>query len=218
MAKKRTKIISKNQLGRLPNYIHHLQALNAAGVDKVTAPQVAIDLNLNVELVKKDFALVSKKQGTPRSGRLISELIDDMYEFLEYDKEDKAILIGVGSLGNALLHYRGFDDYGFNIVAGFDVDPSLIGRKVAGVPIYHLSELEKVQALHRCQIAIITVPAKEAQNVATRLVSAGISAIWNFAPAHLSVPTRIVVQDENMASSLAILSHRLKEKQKRSRK
>ncbi|HKM10903.1 MAG TPA: redox-sensing transcriptional repressor Rex [Bacilli bacterium] len=214
MAKKRILSISKNQLGRLPNYVHHLQALRAVGIEKVTAPQVARDLNLNVELVKKDFALVAKRQGTPRSGRDISELITDMYDFLEYSQHDKAILIGVGSLGKALLHYRGFDDYGFNIVAAFDVDSALIGSKVDGIPIYNLDDLEKVQSERRSQIAIITVPAKEAQKVATRLISANIAAIWNFAPAHLKVPSRIIVQDENMASSLAIISHRLKEKQR----
>ncbi|MGI6714075.1 MAG: redox-sensing transcriptional repressor Rex [Bacilli bacterium] len=214
MAKKRIQKISKNQLGRLPNYIHHLQSLLAAGNEKVTAPQVARDLNLNVELVKKDFALVAKKQGTPRSGRNIEELIADMYSFLEYSQDDKAILVGAGSLGRALLQYRGFDDYGFNIVAAFDINERLIGTKVAGIPIYHLDDLEKVQKQDRHQIAIITVPADCAQAVADRLITAGISAIWNFAPAHLKVPPRIIVQDENMASSLAIISHRLKEKQR----
>lgn len=214
MARKRGQPISKNQLGRLPNYIHHLQSLLADGNEKVTAPQVARDLNLNVELVKKDFALVAKKQGTPRSGRNIAELIADMYSFLEYSQEDKAILVGVGSLGKALLQYRGFDDYGFNIVSAFDINEKIVGTKIGGIPIYHLDELEKVQAAEAHQIAIMTVPADVAQTVADRLVASGIAAIWNFAPAHLKVPARIIVQDENMASSLAIISHRLKERQR----
>ncbi|MCH3976441.1 MAG: redox-sensing transcriptional repressor Rex [Bacilli bacterium] len=211
---KRVNKISKNQLQRLPAYLYHLQMLRASGVNRVTSPQIAKDLDLNVELVKKDFALVSSTQGTPRAGRDIDDLIHDLIKFLEYDKESTAILVGCGSLGRALIGYRGFDDFGFNIVAAFDNNPDLIGTKIGELTIYPLERLNEIQSIKKAKIGIITVTAKAAQLVADQLVKAGIGAIWNFAPANLMLPSDIIVQDESMASSLAVLSHRLKMKER----
>lgn len=204
--------VSKNQIQRLPMYLNHLKKLRDAGFTQISAPQVAKDLGLHVEKVKKDIALVSSSLGTPKSGRNIDDLIADITSFLNYDEITPAIIIGCGQLGRALLGYRGFDEYGLDIVAGFDINPELVGQDLFGKTIYALEDLPMIRKKYKVDIGIITVPGSAAQEAANALVDAGILAIWNFAPAHIQVADKIIVHDENMASSLAVLSHRLSAK------
>ena len=121
------------------------------------------------------------------------------------------MLVGVGQLGSALLSYRGFEEYGLNIVAGFDINPKVVSLDINGKHIFHLDDIEKVCSKLGVKIGIITVPMQNAQMVCNRLVQSGILAIWNFAPAHLKVPKNILVHNENMAVSLAFLSKHLEE-------
>ena len=106
------------------------------------------------------------------------------------------------------MGYSGFESYGLNIVAAFDSDPK--APKLEGKPVYPISKLPQFCRSHKVLMGIITVPAAAAQEVADLLISAGIKAIWNFAPAHLDVPDGTLVQYENMAMSLAVLSVHLK--------
>ena len=119
------------------------------------------------------------------------------------------MLIGAGKLGSALLGYSGFDAYGLNILAAFDVDPAKDQTQASGKPILHISRLESFCRVHKVLMGIITVPSDSAQQVCNQLIDNGILAIWNFAPAHLEVPDHILVQAENMATSLAVLSMHL---------
>ena len=117
-------------------------------------------------------------------------------------------MIGAGKLGQALLGYCGFEAYGLNILAAFDVAPAK-ETSDEGKPILHLDELESFCRSHIVLMGIITVPAEYAQQVCDRMIKCGIKAIWNFAPVHLDVPANILVQNENMATSLAVLSMHL---------
>ena len=122
-----------------------------------------------------------------------------------------AVLTGAGSLGHALLSYKGFANFGLNIVSAFDVNPALVGTEVDGIKIRALTEMEDVCKRMHVQIGIITVPVEAAQKVCDQMLASGILAIWNFAPVHLDAPDHILVQNENMAASLAMLSRRLKD-------
>ena len=115
------------------------------------------------------------------------------------------MLIGAGKLGQALMGYSGFEEYGLDIMAAFDLHPS-IERTEEGKPVFPMTELDRFCRLHKVLMGIITVPAKGAQEAADRLIAVGVKAIWNFAPVHLDVPDGILVQNENMATSLAVLS------------
>jgi len=108
----------------------------------------------------------------------------------------------------ALMSYRGFDNYGINIVAAFDNRTEVVDNK----RIYHISRIKEMCEKLNVKIGIITVPEFAAQKVCDILVDSGILAIWNFAPTHLKAPDDILVQNENMASSLALLSNHLREK------
>ena len=201
------KEISKAVLKRLPGYLAYLKSIPRDGAAHISATTLANALGMGEVQVRKDLAMVSDG-GRPKLGYLRESLIDDIEQFLGYDNTTDAVLIGAGKLGQALLGYSGFADYGLNILAAFDV-LSEQGVNIAGKPILHISELESFCRSHKVLMGIITVPGPYAQQVCDQLIECGIKAIWNFAPTHLEVPANILVQYENMATSLAVLSMHL---------
>lgn len=201
------KEISKAVLKRLPGYLAYLKSLPHDGPAYISATSLANALGMGEVQVRKDLAMVSDG-GRPKLGYLRESLIDDIEQFLGYDNTTDAVLIGAGKLGQALLGYSGFAAYGLNILAGFDIAP-VEEVNIAGKPIYPISQLESFCRTHKVLMGIITVPGPYAQQVCDQLMACGIKAIWNFAPTHLEVPSNILVQYENMATSLAVLSMHL---------
>ena len=201
---------SKSTLKRLPVYLSYLKCLPEDGPIHISATALAAALGMGEVQVRKDLALVSDG-GRPKIGYLREGLVQDIEDFLGYANTNDAFLVGAGKLGRALLSYNGFAEYGLNIVAAFDSDDVLIGTSKSGKPIMHMSRLEDFCKKHKIRIGIITVPGEHAQSVCDRLIASGIQAVWNFAPKHLDVPSNILVQSENMAASLAVLSKHLSE-------
>ena len=195
---------------RLPIYLHYLQRLSAQNVPTVSATAIAEALELNDVQVRKDLASVSKG-GRPKVGYVTTELIHDIELFLGYHNTNRAILVGVGNLGRALMSYDGFAQYGLHIEAGFDLSPDTIGREIKGKPILPIGEMEAFCKERNIRMAILTVPSPEAQSVCEQLLACGILAIWSFASTHLQVPASVLVRYENMATSLALLSNHLAE-------
>ena len=124
-------------------------------------------------------------------------------------KGKNAVIVGAGSLGRALLGNSEFEQYGLSITAAFDTSKDLIGTAISGIKVLPFEELESYCAENGILIGIITTPMEEAQKVADVLVRAGVQAIWNFALLRLNVPDGVLVQNENLASSLAMLSHHI---------
>ena len=210
------KKISKFVLKRLPDYLAYLKSLPDTAPAHISATTLANALGMGQVQVRKDLALVSDG-GRPKIGYLRSHLIKDIERFLGYDNTTDAVLIGAGRLGQALLGYRGFEEYGLNILAAFDACPAM-DHADDGTPIYSMEKLEEYCRENKVLMGIITVPAEHAQQVADQLIRGGIKAIWNFAPAHLDVPSNILVQNENMATSLAVLSVHLQAQIKEEKK
>ena len=200
--------ISKSVLKRLPKYLSYLKSLPEGTAVHISATALANALGMGEVQVRKDLALVSDG-GRPKIGYLRESLIEDIEQFLGYDNTTDAVLIGAGKLGRALLGYDGFDAYGLNILAAFEANPEKEGMDESGKPILHMDKLGAFCQEHKVLMGIITVPGKHAQTVCDQLIANGIKAIWNFAPAHLEVPDNILVQTENMATSLAVLSMHL---------
>lgn len=205
------KEISRATLKRLPTYLSYLKSMPADSPANISATAIAAALHMGEVQVRKDLAMVSDG-GRPKIGYQREGLIMDIEQFLGYGNTHDAVLIGAGKLGRALLGYNGFAEYGLNIVAAFDASDALVGTSNSGKPIMHLSRLRDVCMKHRVRIGIITVPAEHAQKVCDTLIENGIRAIWNFAPTHLDVPEDILVQNENMAASLALLSKHLNDR------
>lgn len=210
--------ISRKTLERLPVYHHYLEKKSQEGVETISAPVIAMDLQLNEVQVRKDLAMVTRTAGKPKTGYQIRELVEDLEEFLGYHNANQAVLAGAGSLGKALLSYRGFEQYGVEIVMAFDSDGRKVNTKVGGKMVLPMEKIENLCQRMNIHIGIITVPAECAQEVCDRLVAGGVRAVWNFAPTHLSVPKHVLVQNENMAVSLAALSKYLYEEAKEGRK
>jgi redox-sensing transcriptional repressor len=205
------KTISKQTLQRMPLYLSYLKSLPKDDTVNISATLMANDLKLNDVQVRKDLAQVSDG-GRPKIGYNIKDLMKDIEHCLGYDNVDSAILIGAGNLGRALLAYDGFSEYGMDIVTAFDVDETIIGTTMCGKQVLPMDKLPSVCKRMKIKIGIITVDSQEAQKVCDELVNNDVLAIWNFAPIHLHVPDHVMVQNENMVNSLAILSNHMAEK------
>mgnify|MGYP001275585496 FL=1 len=216
--KKEKPYISIQSLHRMPYYLHYLKEAKKAGIEVIPATTIASDLKLNEVQVRKDLAAICTTKGKPKTGFIVGELIKNMEDFLGYNNTKDAVLVGAGSLGKALLSYSGFENYGLNIVAAFDIDKEKIRTRINDKEVLPMEEMENICRRLNIHIGIITVPVQYAQDVCDKLIASGILAIWNFAPVHLSTPEGILVRNENMAASLAILSHHLQEKLNNSRK
>lgn len=203
------KTVSHRTVQRLPQYLNLLKQRDRNSY--ISATTIAEMLSLNDVQVRKDLAKVSAR-GRPKVGYLTNELVDDIERFLGYHNMQSAVIVGVGNLGGALLSYDGFAEQGIEIVAAFDHDRSKIGKNVNNKEVFHVDMLREVCEKNEIRLGIITVPSTAAQLVCDKLVEAGIVGIWNFSPIHLNVPENVLVQNENMAVSLAILSKHLCEK------
>ena len=201
-------VLSKQALKRLPVYMAYLKSLDPIETEYISSAAVAEALEMNDVQVRKDLAAVCKSAGVPKKGFILKDLVSGISDYLGYGSGNDAILIGAGNLGMALMSYRGFDNYGINIVAAFDNRPEVVDNE----RIFDISRLGEICEKHNVKIGIITVPDSAAQRVCDMLVESGILAIWNFAPTHIKAPEDILVQNENMASSLALLSNHLREK------
>ncbi len=206
------KEISKSVLKRLPGYLAYLKTLPEDPNAYISATALANALGMGEVQVRKDLALVSDG-GRPKIGYQRMGLIDDIEQFLGYDNNTDAVLIGAGKLGRALLCYSGFDAYGLNILAAFDkaiAEMEMEGHK----PVLPMEKLDSFCKANKIRMGIITVPSANAQQVCDELIASGIKAIWNFAPTHLDVPANILVQNEDMATNLAVLSMHLQAQKK----
>lgn len=200
--------VSVNTLQRLPTYLNYLKSLGDDG--NISSTEIARALGLNDVQVRKDLSSVSSG-GRPKVGYNIRGLILDLKEFLGYNAVNDAVMVGCGNLGRALMSYRGFREYGLRIVAGFDVSDDIVGEEVSGKPVLPLSGLPQYCRENGIRIGVITTPAQAAQKACDLLMEGGIKAVWNFAPAHITVGEGVLVQNENMACSLALLSKHLNE-------
>lgn len=200
---------------RMPIYLKALYIMRDADEKYISSVGLAEAVSENPSVIKKDLSFALKSSGKPKVGYEIVNVINDIEEFLGYNRLKNAILVGVGKLGQALMGYSGFAKYGLNIIAGFDVDKKIIGKKIAGKIIYPLEYLEEYLQESNIKISVLTTPQESAQSVADILVNNGIVGIWNFSTAHLNLPETVAVKNEDMGASLAILSKKIEENLKK---
>ena len=200
--------ISGASLRRLPRYMNALGQMADDGKVHVTSAELAHLLKLDETLVRKDLS-VTGFTGKPRVGFLVAGLLTHLEEFLGLRNTKEAFIIGAGLLGQALATYQGFAKYGLRIVALFDVDEEKIGQIVADKEVMPLWKAPALVRRLNVHIAILAVPPQCAQSVADLLTDAGILAFWNFSGQPLNLPEAVVVHNEDLAESLAVLSHHL---------
>lgn len=199
--------VSRPTLGRLPSYLNYLNALSTEKVPYISATTIAKELNLGEVQVRKDLAAVSGA-GKPKLGYVTQELIEKLEECLGHNNRTLAVLVGAGRLGRALLQYGGFERYGVKIAAAFDTNERVFDFE-SETRILPVEELEPFCAQRDIKLGIITVGAGAAQIVCDQMVKSGITAIWNFAPCKLTIPDGVLIQNEDLALSLAFLSNQM---------
>ncbi|MFA6661638.1 MAG: redox-sensing transcriptional repressor Rex [Bacilli bacterium] len=212
MAKNSVNGISIQTLKRLPLYLKYLESKQSEGIEYISMPAIAKDLEYGQVLVKKDLTSVISESGKPKIGHKVDFLIDEIKEFLGYNDCSKAVLVGAGQLGKALMGYKGFESANLEIELAFDNSPFIIGERINNIEIMDVRRMFDLCERLNVHIGIITVNEKDAQIVCNNMIDAGIKAIWNFAPIQLKVPKGIIVENVNLASSLAVLSLKLSQK------
>ncbi|MDP7239806.1 MAG: redox-sensing transcriptional repressor Rex [Dehalococcoidia bacterium] len=178
---------------RLPLYLRALNLLEAR-VDIISSQDLGDALQLTPAQIRKDLSYFGKfgKQGR---GYSVRTLVQELKRILGLDQEWKMVLVGVGRLGRAILDYARFTRSGFITVAAFDADSGMAGKKVAGVPVLHVSDLPSVVAREGISIGIVSVPPSHAQQVIDDLVHSGVKAILNYAPVAAKVPPGVNLRD-----------------------
>ncbi len=202
--------ISDAVVRRLPKYYRYLSELEAAGIERVSSSRMSTDMNLNASQIRRDLNCFGGF-GQQGYGYQVSRLKQEIMKILGIGSSYKAVIVGGGNIGQALLKYRQFDDEGYHIVAVFDADPSLIGREVGGLTIRPMSALAEFMRDNVVDIGIIAVPKTHAQKLADDLVSMGARGLWNFAPVDVEARKGISVENVHLSDSLYILSYHMRD-------
>lgn len=192
-------------VGRLSLYFRELHRLADTGRSHVNSKELAELVDVSPAVVRRDLSALGTI-GRRGVGYRIEKLIEQIGGVLGSGVQWQVILVGVGSLGDALLRYRGFERLGFRLVAAFDSDPSKIGKQIGGVSILNAETMVGKLAELSPDLAIIAVPVDHALEVASDLVAAGIRGILNFAPTTLRLPGNIAVVNVDLASELQRLA------------
>jgi len=193
---------------RLPNYLRLVRELQREGLELVSSARLAEVLRVEAIQIRKDFGYIGIT-GRPKTGYRVDELVSIIEQCLSWNRVQDAILVGAGNLGRALLGYRGFANHGLRIVAAFDADPEIAGDCVHQITIHPMRDLAPLVGKHKIRMAILTVSPEAAQAATDKLVDAGIEGIWNFTGKKLSVPDDVIIQDQDIATGLAVLSAKL---------
>ena len=197
--------IPEATVGRLPVYLRALVDLAETGAVTVSSEDLAEAAGVNSAKVRKDLSHLGS-YGTRGVGYDVAYLIHQIRRELGLTQDWPIVIAGVGNLGHALANYRGFPERGFSVAALVDVDPAKVGEVVGGTRVHRLDELPALVRLNRIAIGVIATPTGAAQEVADRMVAAGIRSILNFAPTTISVPENVSVRKVDLAVELQILA------------
>ncbi len=200
--------IPKPALERLPRYLRALRRERGRGKSFMSSNALGQASGVEEFQVRKDLSHV-QVSGRPGRGYRIESLIVTLEHVLGLDEVRDAVVVGAGRLGQALSQYPGFENFGFNIVRLFDNDPEKVGQQVGDFKITHVQQMPEWINRHGISVAMMTVPADCAQEVADQLIKDGVTGLWNFAPVLLRVPEHVVVRHEDLAIGLAQLSHHM---------
>lgn len=201
-------LIPEPALRRLPWYLAYVSLLRERGDEFVSSTQISRELKVDASQIAKDLSFLDIR-GKTRIGYEVPLLEHKLEEFLGFRRCHRAVVVGAGSLGGALMQDSGLSRYGLNIVAAFDTNPALAGTSCRGIPVYPASELTRRVRESGARVGIITVPVEHAQSAADLLVAAGVKALWNFTPFRLSAPEGVVITNTSIYAHLAVMYNRM---------
>ena len=204
--------VSNNVIRRLPRYLRKLDELKASGVGRISSFNLGQQLGLTPSQIRQDFSCFGEF-GQQGYGYNVAALREEIASILGMDRGFKAILIGVGNIGHALMDNFCFSEWGFTLAAAFDIDPAIVGTTSNGVTIRSMDELLDYLRENKIDVAVLTVPKEAASAVAKLLFDNGIGAIWNFTNVELTEPNSpTIVENVHFSDSLLSLGYYVAER------
>lgn len=200
------KEISQAVIGRLPRYFRYLGELKDEGVERISSQDLSRRMQVTASQIRQDFNNFGGF-GQQGYGYNVEYLYEEIGKILGLDKQHHLIIIGAGNLGQALANYMNFEKRGFIMQGIFDVNPELFGKKVRNLTVEPMEMLQQRMREKDIDIAVLTIPKGSAVEVADKLVSYGIKAIWNFAHVDLDLPEGVQVENVHLSDSLMKLSY-----------
>ncbi len=202
--------ISELTTNRLSIYLRCLNTLSAAGIKTISSQELAEQFKLNSAQIRKDLWYFGEF-GVRGVGYFVEDLRDHITKILGLDKPHRVAIVGAGRLGTALANYKGFSKSNFTVVGLFDNDREKIGRRIGTdeILVHDVRKIERIVPDEAVDIGVIAVPARAAQSVLNQLMSAGLKAVLNFAPAPLTVRRGVKVKTVDLTTSLESLSYYL---------
>ncbi|HEY8392941.1 MAG TPA: redox-sensing transcriptional repressor Rex [Capillibacterium sp.] len=201
----------KATIARFPMYFRVLTEYSHQNIPLISSEEMAQKLGITSSQIRKDLSYFGSL-GIRGAGYDVVYLLTKIKEVLGMDKRRRLAIIGAGKLGQALAGYSGLKQHGLEVAALFDTDPGKWGTSIGQLPIFPLTELASQKEKLGMEIAVLTVPASAAQDVANLAVEVGFKAFWNFAPVRLAVPEDVLVQYEDLVVGILTLSHHLARK------
>ena len=208
--------ISNSVIRRLPRYYRFLGELLKEDIQKISSRELSEKMRLTASQIRQDLNCFGGF-GQQGYGYNVEYLYQEIGRILGLDKTHHLIIVGAGNLGQALANYMNFERRGFIFTGVFDNNPALYGRKIRGIEVRPMEEVADFVEQNNVDIAVLTIPKNSAEEVAERLVSVGIKAIWNFAHVDLKVPKEVQVENVHLSDSLMKLSYMLERYEKESR-
>lgn len=202
--------VSDAVIRRLPRYYRQLTELCAKGVVRISSHSLGQEMNITASQIRQDLSCFGEF-GLQGYGYNVENLRREIGEILGVGQGHRAVLLGAGNLGRALMENFHFERTGFTLTAAFDIDPAIVGKELAGVPVLNIEELERYLERKGADVAVLTVPGKAAQEVTDRLTRCKVRGIWNFTNMELSTPKSTVVENVHFADSLLTLGYMILE-------
>ena len=204
--------VSNNVIRRLPRYLRKLDELKAAGVDRISSGELGRQMGLTSSQIRQDFSCFGEF-GQQGYGYNVTGLRAEIASILGMNRDFSVILVGVGNIGRAMIENFCFEQYGFHLIAAYDVRPEVVGIDISGIRIHDISELHHVFETSKVDMAVLSVPKHIANQVARDLVDHGVKAIWNFTNVELNVSeNEVIVENIHFSDSLLALGYYLSER------
>ena len=210
---KRNAKVSTAVIRRLPRYYRHLSELQQAGVVRISSSALGKSMGLTASQIRQDLFCFGEF-GQQGYGYKVDSLKEEIGEILGINRGHTVVVLGTGNLGRAIIQNFKFSSNGFRLLAAFDVNPNVVGTVIAGVPVYHVDQLEAFLAEHPVSVGMLTVSISAAQSVCDRLVQAGVRGIWNFTNHELDIREKdVVVESVHFSDSLLALSYMISQRE-----
>ena len=197
-------VIPKATARRLPLYYRYLRMLHDTGKNKVSSTELSEAVQVDSATIRRDFSYLGEL-GKRGYGYDVENLMNFFAKTLNEDELTNVALIGVGNLGSALLKYKFHQSNSIRVSCAFDVNEDIVGRIVDGIPVYPMEDMMEQIRVQQIEVAILTIPARKAQEVVNKLAEAGVKGILNFTAARLVAPPEVLIQNVDLTNELQTL-------------